>query len=363
MLDVIRHAAFRRASSLHLDDMTPPPSRRNRGFTLVELLVVVTIIGILVSLLLPAVQAAREAARRLQCSNNIKQLALGMHQHLQAHGFFPSGGWGYEWAPHPARGFGAPQPGGWGYSVLPYIEAGDLHDLGSTADPNDSTSQAVLNSNVQRFQVAQPIWYCPTRRRALVYPVGSNINFCLLPVLSGKITMTGRCDYAANGGEIFTGFGPGPTDPSQVSAALKDATTYPFPNWSASTGITFTRSEFSDSMVTDGLSNTYMVGEKGIEPNEYLTGQSLGDDQGPLMSDERDAVRWAQVNGKYLAPQIDYLDNTDYISFAFGSAHIGMFNMAMCDGSVRSINYSISELTHRHLCNRCDGQTVDWSHP
>jgi type II secretory pathway pseudopilin PulG len=330
----------------------------------VELLVVVTIIGILVSLLLPAVQAAREAARRLQCSNNIKQLALGMHQHLQAQGFFPSGGWGYTWAPHPARGFGANQPGGWGYQILPYIEAGDLHDIGSTCSPTDASSQALQNSNVQRLTVAQPIWYCPTRRRALLYPVGSNISFCLLPVLSGQVTQTGRCDYAANGGEIFYGFGPGPSQ-SQAQAALVDPTSYP--NWPNalvnSTGITAARSEFSDSMVTDGLSNTYMVGEKGIEPNYYLTGQSLGDDQGPLLSDERDAVRWAQVNGKYLAPQIDYLDNTDYISFAFGSAHIGIFNMAMCDGQVRSISYSISELTHRHLCNRCDGQTVDWSHP
>ena len=99
------------------------------GFTLVELLVVITIIGILIALLLPAVQAAREAARQTQCRNNLKQLALGCLNHERAHGTLPNGGWRYTWSGDPDCGFDRYQPGGWIYNILPYVELQSLHDL------------------------------------------------------------------------------------------------------------------------------------------------------------------------------------------------------------------------------------------
>jgi prepilin-type N-terminal cleavage/methylation domain-containing protein len=106
------------------------------GFTLVELLVVITIIGILIALLLPAVQAAREAARTLQCQNNLKEISLAALHHEQSHGWLPSGGWGFTWVGDPSSGFGRGQPGGFFYNVLPYLEQQALHDLQLTATNN-----------------------------------------------------------------------------------------------------------------------------------------------------------------------------------------------------------------------------------
>ncbi len=129
--------------------------------------------------------------------------------------------------------------------------------------------------------------------------------------------------------------------------------------------------------VKDGLSHTYMIGEKYIDLNMTKTGQSWGDDQGPFVSDDRDIVRWAAWGemgdpsdpDNYFRPHRDARGNpqdpTDVNyglwgngTYNFGSAHAFGFNMALCDSSVHHVSYDISEEVHRRYCNRTDGVPV-----
>ena len=155
-------------------------------------MVVITIIGILISLLLPAVQSAREAARGLQCQNNLKQLALGCLQHEAAHGFLPTGGWDWAYAGDPDLGFDGGQPGGWVYNVLPYVEQQTLHDMGmgmSQPQKDDARKQVA--------QTPLPILYCPTRRPAIAYP---NQYSPWMGGASNPVPNAARSDYAGNSG-------------------------------------------------------------------------------------------------------------------------------------------------------------------
>ena len=309
--------------------------RTDRGFTLVELMVVVTIIGILMGLMLPAVQAARESARRTQCQNNLKQLGLAAQSHHVALRQFPTGGWGCLWVGDPDRGYGPKQPGGWVYNVLPYIEQTALRNLG--AHTSGADKMAALT---QVVQTPLAILNCPTRRRASLYPY----DMTQPPRNYNNVPLVAKTDYAINGGDWTCPGGPGPETLQEG-----DEPDYPWQDTSAATGICYLRSTVKIDDVTDGASNTYCIGEKYCIRDKF----DDGDDQGMYVGYDLDTTRWTEPDNPPLA------DGDTYAPRRFGSAHPGGLNFAFVDGSVHLIRYDIDPEVHRRLGNRRDGLPVE----
>ena len=320
-------------------------SSSRRGFTLVELLVVITIIGILISLLLPAVQSAREAARRATCSNNLKQMGLASLQHEEAHGHFPTGGWGWGWAGDPDRGFSSAQPGGWHYNILPYIEQEALHEMGT----GGNRAQGAL-----RAASTVVLFHCPTRRRAATYPYTHGSPY----VNIDRPPVVGRSDYAACGGDVNQGgcdYGPGSlTDGDNRTA---DSWANVLGGINSCNGVVCVHSEVKMAHVLDGASNTYLIGERYLDPDRYDDGVACDNDQGWDLGYDYDTNRWTNLSATPLQDR----PGVSGCQQRFGSAHASGFHIVFCDGSVHKISYSIDPETHRRLGNRKDRMAIDFS--
>jgi len=334
-------------------------TRNREGFTLVELLVVIAVIGTLVALLLPAVQAAREAGRRAQCSNNLHQLSLACLQHLEQHKHFPTGGWDEMWIGVPGKGFGNDQPGGWIYNILQNIEQENLHDnLGKT----------VGGSSVSSLGSPMAALHCPSRRVADVYPAVEEQAKTprLDPDMQGSpFSTVARSDYAINGGSIMQ------RAPNGGPPCLTNASAYTeWPDIATVKydGIVYPRSQVVMAHVRDGSSNTYLVGEKYVNAQNYLSGTDRGDNATAYSGYGNDVVRWARNHSddkKDWPPVLDSCSKENMVVDepwqCFGSPHHAGCYFAFCDGSVRLISFGIDLQVHEQLARRDDGQVIDAS--
>jgi len=318
------------------------------GFTLVELLVVITIIGILISLLLPAVQAAREAARRISCANNLKQIGLSLQMCAQQDGNFPQGNY---WVVTPA---GKSNRGAmWSTFILPHIEQQALHDSIDWVGENSQWAWS-------------PSEYPPTTA-SYDSPTGRNIAAC------ETVLSVFRCPSAAIPLHVVDicvgGWYVGKRVPSTYLGCASGVVTNDrdSSNFFNLDGVIFNQSRVTIAEVRDGTSNTILVAEALPDAVDSTAAEPLDNglkDHWYIGGDDGDTTWSAQAQG---------LDHSEYAGstgvpmnkpndeLSFGSAHSGGCQAVFCDGSVHFLNESIDATTWQRLGNRKDGMPIDGS--
>ena len=301
--------------------------RPKRGMTLVELIVVMAIIGILISLFIPAVQAIRESSRRTSCKNNLRQIGIASALHESSHSHLPSNGWGFLWIGDSTCGVGEDQPGGWIFNILDFVEQGSLRSMSKeVGGRTEMTTKAVS------------LFQCPSRPTGSLGPSG-----LLPPFNAGHEPMVAKTDYAICEGQFITNSGPGP-----ATKAL--AATHNWVDTELADGVSYLRSEVKMADITDGTSNTYLVGEKFVSIDGYQAEIDPGYDQSMLSGVDLDLSRWV-VNPPLKDARVT---PTLRQSRRFGSAH-AVCQFVMVDGSVRAVSYEIDTHVHANSGKRNDG--------
>jgi prepilin-type N-terminal cleavage/methylation domain-containing protein len=298
---------------------------KRQGFTLIELLVVIAIIAILIALLLPAVQQAREAARRTQCRNNLHQIGLAMHNYHDTHGLFPPPVIGRH-----ANGLCAPpgitstMPGGWGWGamILPFLDEAALFN----ASNFDLDVGAGANSTVVQARLTQ--FNCP-----------SDIDPSLRMSSGGVVAMTGN--YAVNGG-------PSDWICGWCTETNADGSHWdPLRDWPSGTGVFYLNSKTKIRDIIDGTSNTLMAGEVHMDQDTCKSADNCG-----FWAVGRHAGNACRDTVMPMNVQMG-----DW--WSFGSKHEGGGFFLFCDGQVRFLSENIDATTYRALSTPRGNELVD----
>jgi len=352
--------------------------KKNRasGFTLIELLIVVAILSMLIQMLLPAVQMAREAARRTQCKNNLRQMGLATLAYTNSHDAFPTGGDVFyaditNYVEN-GRPFGPDRQGlGWAYQIVPYLEMNEVHNL---------TDPASLRS------IVIPLYFCPSRRRPRSYErygqPPSVLSDYAAAHPAGYRSFTDRTAYSV----------PLSTDTVRQSFfGVNGNSADAVPDNIFYAGVTvrspwrYQDKEFATNVskptrlaqITDGMSNTMVIGEKFIR-TDWRKGGSWCDDHGWTDGWSADTMRSTGVpprsdfdrftfNRELFPikipssepPSARKFSRGQFFVINFGSSHSSGFNAVFADGSVHTIHYDIDPIVFNNLGDRQDGGLVN----